>query len=374
MKHSVLIHFLILLGSLVGAYLVWTREPTGLEDEIPIFNMRGSLDKILFSADDRRVEIHKHKENGESYVWLEVTTYEVPPKDKVPPAASVKDSKEKAGESLPVDKGKEAKATISEPTPKKVPKTKQFLGNKEVLDLMEQLSKLSAVRSLGLVASDKLKEYGLSDKKKVLTLVSGATPRVFIIGSTTYGNMDTYLQDKADGRVYVVRPKYLEGIQYAEYRFMERDPFGIDPTEIDRITVTAEGKSKSILQQNKRDPAAIFWADENSPTKKNELYKTWTNNLLRLRVSEYFAREEKSSGEKQRLKVEFFRGEKSLGSVTLFERANQATLPLALPNDKQPPAGTVEYLVFSTHTRSNAKVVNTLAEEILRDLPAILTK
>jgi hypothetical protein len=466
MKRPVMLHGVLLAGGLVAAYLTWTRDPTGAEDEVQIVNLRGGLDRAIFKSEDRSVEIVRRKDQQGSYHWLHVETWEVPPPPPPPPAsapapapapdtkadpkkaepkkaepkqaepkqAEPKKAEPKKAEPKKAEPKKKAEAkssldkdpkadpkkaepkkaepkqaepkkaepkkaepkkaepkkaepkkaepkkaepkkaeprptpTLTPPPPPppraKVKKVQEFKGSKSADELMKGLSTLAAVRSLGVVTdAEKLKAFGLEGSKKTLTLVAGSSPRVFVLGGNTYGNMDTYLQDKQDGRVYVVRPRLLQDFLYAEFRLVDRMLHAFDPVDVERATVTAPSGKKELVQQNRRDPAGSYWAEAATPEKKKDFYRNWMTKVMRLSGLEYVAPEKKLEGLKLLVTMEYFGGGKRLGECRLYKL--QTLVPKVAGSTE---TGAGDYYAISENSRAMVKLSRPLGEEIERDI------
>jgi len=308
MNRSVLIHVVLMAGLLAAAYFVWTREPSTDTTDIAIVNMRAGLDRTQYKVDDRVVTIERRKDTLSSYHWITVETWEAPlkmpeppkkpepPKPSTPPAKAGAEAKDKApdkpaakeNKAKVADKKDEAtKDKAAKEEPAKIKKVAQFKGSKAADELMKGLAQLSAIRSLGIVSKEKLETFGLSQSKGRLMVSSGSDKREFVLGKNTYGNMDSYLQDKQDRRVYVVRPQPIQDFPYAEFRLKDRDLLSFEPKEVERAEVLHKGKKKAMLQQNRRDSAKAFWADVAAPQKRKVLYGNWMDKLKRLNVLEY---------------------------------------------------------------------------------------
>jgi hypothetical protein len=487
MKRPVLIHGALLSAALLAAYLTWTRDQTGAEDEVQILSLRGNLERVVYKGDERTVEIDRRKDDRGSYHWVHVETMEVPPPPPPkpapppPPAPTPKPDEKKAepkkvepkkvepkkaepkkvepkkvepkkvepkkappkaappkaaGDPLnrdpKADPEKKAppkkappkaadvkaepkapprmppgpppgmppgpppgmppgappgmpgmgprpfptkmmpRAAMQPPAPViKVRKVVEFKGNKSVEELMKGLANLAAVRALGKVDGDKLKAFGLVDSKKSLTLVAGSSPRVFVIGGNTYGNMDMYLQSKEDGRVYVVRPRLLQDFQYAEFRLMDRGLHSFENNEIERATVsTPDAKKRVLVQQNRRDPAGSFWADEATPQQRKDLFRNWMTKVLGLRVLEYANPEKKPEGLKPILLVEYGAAGKPLGYLRLFRR--EGALPLPKPGAAPSTDEAGDYYAVTENSRSLVKLGKPMGDEIARDIVNVL--
>ncbi len=391
-RHSVLIHAAVLAALLVAAYLVWTREPsTSSDTDIPLLSLRAGLDQAVYKDEDRTVTVTRRKDSQGSHYWVAQQTWEkapVPVKKPEPkaeakkpePKAEAKKPEPKAEAKKPEPKAEakkpEPKAEAKKPEPKvepkkpkdppKVRKSKQFKGGKAAEEMMKGLAKLSVMRSLGTVPADKLKAFGLQGSKKSLVLKSGGMTRELTLGSNAHGSMDRYIQDKQDGRVYVIRPRLLADFPYAEYRLMDRDLHGFVRKEIEKVVISGKAGKKTLVQQNRRTPASAFWADEAAPRKRKELYGNWMDKLSRLSVLEYVANK-KQSDLTEELTVQYFGAAKNLGQLRLYSAAGLAPAP-----GKKLASPAKQYYARTGSTRALVKVSGPMAGEILRDAAGVL--
>jgi hypothetical protein len=401
MNRPVLIHGVLLALALVTAYFVWTRDTTTREDEIPILRLRGGLDRIVYSAPDRVVEVDRRRDKGGSYHWVKVETVtEKPaPKPPAPPASAPAETPEKKDDKkapekapdkkapdkkAPDDKKAEGKKDEKKPEEKKpdkpkppekpkmikVTKTRQFKGNKSADEMVKALSNLAAIRTLGTVDKDKLKAFGLEESKKTLTLISGSSPRTFIIGGNTYGNQDIYVQDKQDKRVYVVRPRNLQDLQYAEFRLIDRELHSFAPSDVERAVLVAGKRRKVLVQKSRRDPAKAFWVDADAPEKKKDFYRNFMGKLLRLQAMEYVPVKEQKKGLSEVLRVEYKVASGKGGFLRLYSAAPPPVLPGAKP--PTPPPSGKEYYGISSNTRAQVKVNARLVDEVVRDVDNLM--
>lgn len=458
MTRSVMIHGVLLSGALCAAYLTWTRDPSGAEDEIKILSLRGNLDKVVYASDDRTVEVEKRRDEAGSYYWLKVETLEAPPppppvarppmtpppapgalapapatpvapaklepkkpgapakpaapakpeppKKAAPPAkpeakgstlnkdpkadpdkapkaqpkaapaalkaepkaapAAVKAEPKAVATPAPATVAPAAPAASKPPELPKIRKVQQFKGNKSVEDLIKGLSSLAAIRSLGNIDGEKLKSFGLADSKKTLTLTAGSVQRVFVIGGTTFGNMDTFIQDKGDGRVYVVRPRLLQDFLYAEFRLMDRELRSYEPADVERVVVSGEGKKKTLIHRNQRSVTDSYWADEATPDKRKEFYVNWMARMLGLRTAEYETGKAPSDM-KEVLSVDFLGTGKKLGYLKVFK--HQGLIPKVAGSTDE---GAGDYYALSEHTRGYVKLSRAPAEEVVRDIAGLM--
>lgn len=385
MNRPVTIHALLLGIALVTAYFVWTRDTTTREDEIPILSRREGLDRVVYSAPKRVVEVQRKKDRTGTFYWVKVETVKEKPAPQPTPSAAPdagapsdktaeKDKTAKPGPtSAPTAKQGPADAgpPKPKPTPKpkmvKVTERKEFKGNKSVEELIKGLSTLSAVRSLGKLDKDKLKAFGLEESKKTLTLIAGSTPRTFVIGGNTYGNLDVYVQDRQDKRVYVVRPRLLQDLQYAEHRLVDRSLHDFAPADVEQAALVVGKQRKILVQKNRQDPANAHWVEAESPDKRKDFYRNFMGKLLRLQAMEYVLPKDRNKQMTELLRASYRVSGGETASLILYS----AGPPIAVPTADKKPAQS-EFYAISSNTRALVKLNPRLADEVARDVPNLM--
>lgn len=384
MNRSVMTNAAALGAALIAAYFVWTREPDTSAGDISILSIRGGIDKIRYEEPDLEVAIEKRKDGRGAYYWVKTKKMVTPPRARKPEPPAPTKTPAPVGTTLNKDPKAEAEADKEAPlskemkitTPKalapalpKVAQFKEFRGNETTEKLIEELSTLTALRTLGKVDATKLKTFGLKDSKRKLVLTMGKTNRIFIIGDKTHGNMDYYVQDTQDERVYVIKPKQMQNLKYAEYRLIDRRLYDFKTDEIDTVKIMAkvagEDKSQSLTQHNRRKSRAAFWSLTGS-NKREELYTNWMTKLLRLRVSDYLQPGIDAKDLLLVMKADFSLGPKLEESLALYKAK------AAIADGKDLKEG--DYLVQTGHTRKMVKLTKSVADEIAREIDGIVGK
>ena len=257
----------------------------------------------------------------------------------------------------------------AKPKVEKVWKKQAFAGNESADKLMQDFAQFSAIRALGQLGTEKLKEFGLTESKTELHISSGATTRTLIIGDKTYGNMDYYIQDKTDGRVYVIRPKPIQDLLYAEHRLMARSLHTITVSDIDQVSIRTPKQSKIIVQHDRRKPASAVWTNEGGDkTSQKESYKAWLAKIFRLRAIEYSKPEAAPENLNELFALEFGLGSRQKGYLKLYR---QEPGPGAAAGAKSADSKG-DFWAQSNVTRVPVKLSRSLADEIVRDLDGVL--
>lgn len=389
MTRSALIHVALLGALLVAAFFTWTREPDSTSDDIALISARGGLDRVDYHEPDRKVTIERRKDEHGEYQWVTVETMVAPPAPPAPPPAPAKpadaakkpDEPKKPDEAIKPDEAKkpdepkkpvEAKkpVEVKKPLPK-VKKVQTFLGSQSAEELMKSLAKFSALRALGPAEGKKLEGFGLHKKDRGMTLAWRGSNKALVIGDNTYGNMDRYVKDGGDGRVYVVAPRYIGDFPYAEFRLKDSAISRTERVKMERVELAAGGKKKVLLQRHNNTPQKAFFADESAPDKAQQLYANWMDKLNRLSVVEYITPGSEPKGLTEALVVTYRAKGKVLDLVKLY-KAPVPVLPVIDGKKAAPAPVPVDAYARSLHSRVLVKINGTLLDELLRDVDSIL--
>lgn len=244
-----------------------------------------------------------------------------------------------------------------EPDAKPTVETEAFIGVKEARELLEAIATLRAVRSLGQVSEDRLKEFGLTGAETgELTLEVKGTSHQFTIGGRTPGGGDVYAQDKQSGAVYVLPGDVTKDVELADNRLMERDLLTPpEDKEVSRVVLSHGDKSRAIVHSTE---SPSFWTDESAPQDKNETLTNWMKKFERLRATEYV------EGELPGIEIL---------AVAKFTTAKGEELgQIELAKQKPPGEERTRYLARSPQTRWWAEVLASTASELATDLPSVL--
>jgi hypothetical protein len=245
-----------------------------------------------------------------------------------------------------------------EPVPEAKPtiENESFVGVKEAIELFDRVATLRAVRSLGKVSEERLKEFGLTgDETGELTLDVAGTSHVFTVGERTPGGGDVYAQDKQSGAVYVLPGDLAKDVELADNRLMERDLLTPpDDKEVGKVVLSHGDKSRAVVHSTE---SPSFWTDESTPQGKNETLTNWMKKFERLRATEYVEGEPPGIETLAVAKFSTLGGE-DLGQIEFA---------------KQTPAGEdrPRYLARTPQTRWWTVVLSSTASELAADLPSM---
>ncbi|MDD9934569.1 MAG: hypothetical protein OXT09_13250 [Myxococcales bacterium] len=163
-----------------------------------------------------------------------------------------------------------------------------FLADaKKFTKVVQRLTPLRAVRSLGAVPEDKLETFGFDDIGTFLRVECGGQKLELGIGARTYGTGNRYAQNDADEQAYLMEGKLVMDLQSARVKYMQTTPHAFEPSEVDAATIRARGLEKKLLQRYRENKERAQWVDADDPDRRNELYGNWFQRLSRLKVKGY---------------------------------------------------------------------------------------
>ena len=152
---------------------------------------------------------------------------------------------------------------------------------------------------------------------------------------------------------------------------MDRGLHSFENNEIERATITApDGKKRTLVQQNRRDPGGSYWADESTPQQRKDLFRNWMTKVLGLRVLEYASADKKPEGLKPVLLVEYGAAGKPLGYLRLLRREGPVPLPKPAGSASTDEVG--DYFAVTENSRALVKLGKPMGDEIARDIVNVL--
>ena len=200
-----------------------------------------------------------------------------------------------------VTEHKQKKAKEGEAPPPVEVKITSFKAGSVGDKLIESLAPMMAMRELVGVDETKLDEFGLKNPTITLAVSAGGKTATLDLGGETYGAKDHYAKHRESSRFYVVDDELTKSLKFAATRLPERNVFSYKVEQIDRVSLTKDGKSVSWLQHNKADRAADWW--ERLPTpgteevgKKDETFANWLEKALKLKSQSYVQKGEEPVG------------------------------------------------------------------------------
>ncbi|MFT3839687.1 MAG: hypothetical protein QM723_22065 [Myxococcaceae bacterium] len=309
---------LALIG-LVAAYTTWQRpKDTQTETDITVLDAsKSSLQGVKYEDGDRFIDMRK--EDGR--VWFTQGWME----GRFP--ASQPD----AGEviRIPVDGGVLPDGGIADGgfiekrmqmIPAKPAPPKTVRGNERADKLWDKFTPLYGVRALGKLPNEKLKELGLFDAKRKLTVTVSGTARVYDVGNPSLNIVGMYLRDVADGSVYLLPAAMLSELEPSSQQLVDRRMHVFKMNEYDAFTITNGEVKKEFVSSNADIPQTAKVAAKETPDKPDELARNWSDKVFnRLIVTEVLGKDEQpAQGEpKVELRVDYTSGGKSKGFLEI---------------------------------------------------------
>lgn len=298
------------LGALVLAYFTWQRSPELAADEVFVVDI-GKNDLVSARWDDQ-----------EKATWVELGRSS----DEVGPFISVRlGPQEQPTPGKPTAEGAKAE---SKKTPERLVR-----GSDAAEKLFANFAPLRASRSLGILPAEKLKDLGLADAKKRITLVLRNGQRTFAIAPAPAGGSEPYLRDEQSGQVFLVSRSFLSDFQAAASLLVERHAHTFRLEEADRIAVSHGSTRREFLVS--RGEGGVRLSPASAPDKPDSAFKTWHDRVFGAWPVEILGKDETpAEGAPQiELRVEYSLRGRRLGFVEIAKAADVAT-----PNeDAKPP-------------------------------------
>lgn len=317
---STAVHGGLAVAALLTAYLTWQREPetVGADDEAIALDLgKADLEKVRYEDATKWVVIERRGED----VWLHTGQKPKPPPA---PAAASDGGTVTAGGAAGQDGGT-VTAAVTPPAPPPVPEPpptpdREVRGNELAGKLLERFTPLKALRALGAQPPEKLKELGLEDSARKITVHQrgGRVHELKAGAPASAGGTSPYLQSAADGKVFLVPSTLVSDLDSASVRLVERRLHSFKQPDPDMVVVKAGDKSRELVQTS--DPTGtIKLASKKTPDKPDELSKNWADKVWRLIVTEVMGKGETPAGGEPKVegRVEYFRNGKSIGFVDL---------------------------------------------------------
>ncbi len=308
---------LVGLGLAFGFYLRSKSGSTTNENEVLLDVHKRDIQRLVWSDVSKTITVDKRQgDDGEPYYWI-----------------------------------------TSETTAGGKTQKKELRASAEVDKLLESFAPWRAVRALGLVSAEKLKEFGLEASNKSVTVATPGGEHKVIIGDTEYGADQRYVQDGRDSHVYLVRAFVVSNLENAPGRYMERSLHRFNKTEIESATITAGDKSLDVVQKNRLEPGKSFWARKSDAAKRDDLVGNWMDKVLALNALEYAPAETAATPV---VRITFHDDRNELGTLELLKAASA-------------DGKTTDWYAKTRHTIIPVKV-RTNAEEIAKDVDKILSQ
>jgi hypothetical protein len=273
MRHELLIYSGLLAVGLGASY--WASLPESQEDSNTqaLFTVNAAnLAEVDYEIEGQK--IHLGKLDGTERFWVTVTK---PGK----PAAEKKVADPHASEDTKAPEASE-------------PVTQEFLAGDSSDKLFESFAPFEALRSLGKISDDRLKEFGLKEGtgKFILRAKDSPKPFAFEVGGKSYGSRNVFIRNSDSGEVYLAKQDAFDQLKNAESRLFERKIFSFSGDDIEGATVNASGKSKTIDHLKRDEEGQLAWSDQGSEAPAKASYKNWMEKFEKLKVLSYATKEQ----------------------------------------------------------------------------------
>jgi hypothetical protein len=297
------------VAGLAAAYITWQRQPELQAGEAFALDIgKGDLEKVRYEDGDYKswAELARDKDASGPFITLHMSGSDA---SGVPMPA--------AHPSVPI----------------KIPE-RLVRGNESAERLFDKFAPLRATRALGALDAGKLKDLGLDTTKKRIEVVGRSTRRRYALAPAPPGGSDPYIRDEQDGKVYVIPRLVLSDLQAASTNLVERRMHGFKIEEVDRVVVTAGGKSKDYRATRLEDMPGVRLALAGSD-KADETAKNWHDRIWNLFPSEVLGKGEapKEGPPRTAVRIEYFSRGHSLGWLELA----RTSPPPANESTAQPP-------------------------------------
>lgn len=154
--------------------------------------------------------------------------------------------------------------------------TADFPLSKRGEEVLATLAPFRAARSLGHPDEKRSKDLGLDAPKNTLTIKYGSNVTKLDVGSSTYGAGNFFVRAPS-GEVFLVPATSLTPLKSGAASMVERNLFNVTRDKIDRVVVSANGKSRTLISSSAN-------TEFNDGDTKVEKAQGWVDSLYKLRV------------------------------------------------------------------------------------------
>lgn len=247
---SVMAHAALAAAGLLLAAWTWVRAKqgdTGADLVVVVDARKRDVRRLAWVDDEKTVAVERREANdGDTYHWIS--------------------SEAKKGDTV---------------------EKKAMRAGSGIDRLIDGFAPFRALRALGSAPVEKKKELGLAETKKTIAVAAGPADRTFRVGDTAYGSDGRYIEDAADGKVYLIKGFLLGDLENATLRYMERSLQKFGRSEIERVEIAVGGKTAEVVQQGRLEPGKAYWARARDREKKDDLVSNWMDKVLGLSALEY---------------------------------------------------------------------------------------
>jgi hypothetical protein len=373
------VYLVALLISLVLAYFTWTQGPKKPEGGVTLLECgKGSLEKVTLREKERKVVFDRRQNawSGEKGWWVEASRLPFQPASK-PDAAQSEDlnvDTASLGPDEDAPAGGTAAGTVAggraaAPGPQDWTVSESFPGNDTLQEALDEFCPWNGLRSLGKPGEAKRGEFGLAGTEDSLVLTIRGKPREFLVGKTSFGPGDRYVEDKNTGEIFLVSGQSIKNLLYPKSRYMDRSLHVFEEKDAARMHVSEGSREMELVHRFSAEGADEGWAVNGSEEGPKELYKNWVGKVFTLRPMDYPVPEQGKTeagpngcavpaGVETVVSITFFSDKKEIGFLTVYKKTGEPEK--------------AEFLACTEHTGAVVLVSKIQAENLLKDLADLL--
>jgi hypothetical protein len=313
-----LAHAVLLVAALAFAYQTWTRDDRALRAPESVVVWRADpedVTRIVYQTPRVRVVLEPRSDEVGRFIWGTATFTRT---------------------------GADAAAGDS---------VIQFVGDDQAEGIVEAMAAPLAVRDLGVADEEQKGELGLTDSEVTLTVEVDGETRELRVGGDVYSSGDRYVENLADGRVYVFPANDMNGLENGGSILVERRVLQADANEVAEATVTTPSSSRTMRKITDASGAPA-WAPADAPGRPDQSFGTFMERLGQLTILAY-APELDPASLQELARIEYRDADGELLEQVQLLRSTAAT---------------PEYFVLSPATRGPARVYASGAEPLAEDL------
>lgn len=236
----------------------------------------------------------------------------------------------------------------------------RFLASERFNEYLQELSKLPVIRDIGVVAEDRLNEFGLREPDGTLVIKNSGTELSveLLVGKQLFGSQSIYIMRKSDNRILLVDADLITDLTNPESRFFERRVVDSPIQEAEVIVVSSADKQVKMRRSKQDANGVVQWVSSLDLSKDIEGAGAWVEQLARLKAAKYADKATQ---------------DKLVGSPTVFE----AVVTYAEGRSRKIEVRQVkngsdsEFYVWSDFLQCHVKVATALTENLIKELPQI---
>lgn len=283
-------HLIALLAAGLVTWWVFQPGTEAPEGERILLDLKADqIERLEYKADKRQIVAEAMPKGGFQLTIRQTLSKRVA--KKVPPKPAPKTLDGGTVDGADGGPGAETPATPpAEPEEREETKVTRYRASPDFAKALARVLPLMAVRELGEVDADGLKQFGLDKPAGLLSITSRGQTVEYQVGERTYGRASVYIRPVPDGPVSLVSAGLLSTVDFRPPRFKELRFLGLAAKDVVKVTIDCDGTgNRTLLHQNRHLPAGGQWVVADDPDSGDELFGNWMRKLLHLSLVEYTA-------------------------------------------------------------------------------------